>query len=131
MVEEADKEETVRGRGREVVKVGPSSLAEKQEDNAVNVVASSTLISDAGQNDGLSMEEEAVLARELLTEKEKLVMSAVLSNRRSRSRSNSRMGERIQESPLPRAFLESPVPTASGNSCNSSLTGGSPLPGTE
>merc|ERR1712192_34006 len=79
---------------------------------------------------GLSMEEEAVLARELLTEKEKLVMNAVLSNRRSRSRSNSRMGERTLESPLPRAFLESPVPTtASGSSCNSSMTGGSPIPG--
>ena len=132
MAEEVNKEETVRGRGREVVKVAPSALAEKQEENAVNVVASSTLISDAGQNEGLSMEEEAVLARELLTEKEKLVMSAVLSNRRSRSRSNSRMGERTLESPLPRSFLESPIPTtASGSSCNSSLTGGSPLPGPE
>ena len=61
MAEEVNKEETVRGRGREVVKVAPSALAEKQEENAVNVVASSTLISDAGQNEGLSMEEEAVL----------------------------------------------------------------------
>ena len=123
-------EEETRERGREVAKVGPS-VAEKQEERVAKVVASSPSVSDAGLDEGLSMEEESVLARERLTEKEKLVMSAVLSNRRSRSRSNSRMGERTLESPLPRAFLESPVPTASGSSCTSSLTGGSPLPGPE
>jgi len=123
-------EEEIKERGREVAKVGPS-VGEKQEERVAKVVASSPSVSDAGLDEGLSMEEESVLARERLTEKEKLVMSAVLSNRRSRSRSNSRMGERIQESPLPRAFLESPVPTASGSSCTSSLAGGSPLPGPE
>ena len=123
-------EEEIKERGREVAKVGPS-VAEKQEERVAKVVASPPSFSDAGLDEGLSMEEESVLARERLTEKEKLVMSAVLSNRRSRSRSNSRMGERTLESPLPRAFLESPVPTASGSSCTSSLTGGSPLPGPE
>ena len=118
MADDAKKEE----RGREVVKVDPSLVAEKQEEKMAKVVTSSDR-----QGEGLSMEEEAVLARELLTEKEKLVMSAVLSNRRSRSRSNSRMGG---ESPLPRSFLESPVPPAA--SSTSSLTGGgSPLPGPE
>ena len=123
-------EEEIKERGREVFKVDPS-VGEKQEERVAKVVASSPSVSDAGLDEGLSMEEESVLARERLTEKEKLVMSAVLSNRRSRSRSNSRMGERTLESPLPRAFLESPVPTASGSSCTSSLTGGSPLPGPE
>merc|ERR1712083_288716 len=118
MADDAKKEE----RGREVVKVDPSLVAEKQEEKMTKVVTSSDR-----QGEGLSMEEEAVLARELLTEKEKLVMSAVLSNRRSRSRSNSRMGG---ESPLPRSFLESPVPPPA--SSTSSLTGGgSPLPGPE
>ena len=78
---------------KEVAKVGPGSAAEKQEEKVANVVP--------GQDEALSMEEEAVLAREVLTEKEKLVMSAVLSNRRSRSRSNSRMGqERVKQSLL-------------------------------
>ena len=126
MVEEANKTE-IRERSREEVKVGPT-VAEKQEGRVAKVVTS---ISDgAGQDEGLSMEEEAVLAREILTEKEKLVMSAVLSNRRSRSRSNSRMGERSLESPLPRTFLESPVPTGSGSSCTSSLTGSPESPAT-
>ena len=51
-----------------MVKAGPS-VAEKQEERVAKVVAS---VSDAGLDEGLSMEEEAVLARELLTEKEKL-----------------------------------------------------------
>ena len=97
------------------------SVAEKSNEKVANVTTSA---SDEAQDDALSLEEEAVLAKEMLTEKEKLVMSAVLSNRRSRSRSNSRMGERIQENP--RSSLESPVPPASRNSSNSS-----PLPSPE
>merc|ERR1719209_338339 len=101
-------------------KVGVS-VTEKSNEKVANVTTSA---SDEAQDDGLSLAEEAVLAKEMLTEKEKLVMSAVLSNRRSRSRSNSRMGERIQENP--RSSLESPVPPASRNSSNSS-----PLPSPE
>ena len=60
MVEEANKTE-IRERSREEVKVGPSTVAEKQEGRVAKVVTS---ISDAaGQDEGLSMEEEAVLAR--------------------------------------------------------------------
>ena len=59
MVEEANKTE-IRERSREEVEIGPT-VAEKQEGRVAKVVTS---ISDAaGQDEGLSMEEEAVLAR--------------------------------------------------------------------
>ena len=57
----------------------------------------------------LSQEEEALLARKKLTEKERRVMQAVLGSRRSRSRSSSRLGD----SPLPpqESPASSPIPS--------------------
>ena len=87
--ESTGEDREVKGQEKE------QATQEKEQDKEENV---------------LSMEEESALARESLTDKERRVMAAVLSSRRSRSRSSSRMGD---TTPLPPPTSSSPAPPPS------------------